>query len=317
MDYIINQIVFSNTFSLPAEVADTHLKLATPTQLKVAIYIFRNLSNGIDAAVIAKNLNFNEYDVNDALLYWVQAGVLIQKDAPAAISNINETLPKSAAKTHPHAIKPNLKDVGRRSAEDEDFSYLLREAQIKFGRLLKDNESITLLWLFDDEGMPVSLILMLLEYCISQNRFNISFIERTAAEWLNNGVLSIADADKYITKKAEAKSAWKIVEAAFGIEDRLPSEKELEASSKWILDWKYDFDILRLAYEKCVDSKSKFIMSYVSKLIENWHNSGYKTKTDVLSGEQSKSKPKSQSNNMATYDTDLIEKMLNEGYGKE
>ena len=61
--------------------------------------------------------------------------------------------------------------------------------------------------------------------------------------------------------------------------------------------------MLKLAYDTCVDSKSKFSFPYVAKIIENWHNNGYKTPNDIKDD-----KPK---NNTATYDIDLYEKMLN------
>ena len=60
-------------------------------------------------------------------------------------------------------------------------------------------------------------------------------------------------------------------------------------------------DILTAAYEECVNQKSKFSMSYVAKILENWHKNGDKPT-------ESKKETK---NNFATHDLDLFEKMLN------
>ena len=309
MEYTINIASFGNTHPLPEIIADNHLKLASHKQLKVILYVFRHLSATPGVSEIAAATEISEYDVEDALFYWIRAGVLVQKDVPNVVSE-QKASPKKV-KSAP--VKPTLRDVGRRANEDEKFRLLLNLAQEKFGRLLKDNDSITLLWLYDDEGMDISLILMLLEYCISQNKCTISYIERTAADWLNNNITSIADADKYITRKAQAKSAWKIVENAFGIEDRLPSSTELELSELWVLDWGFETDILRAAYEACVDAKSKFIMSYVKKVLEGWHNQGYKTAADIKPKE--KDNKSTRQNDMATYDADFIEEILKKGYG--
>lgn len=212
---------------------------------------------------------------------------------------------------------PTRKDVARRAVDDSRFAFLLQESQVKFGRLLKDNESRVLLWLYEDEGMEVSLILMLLEYAISENKCTISFIQRTAAEWLNNNIVTISDAEEYITALYKKKTAWKIVEAAFGIEDRLPSSKELEYSGKWINEWGFDRNILRLAYEICVDAKSKFSMAYVAKILESWNAAGIKTEAEA----KAKLLAKQNANNEKNFghtrqELDLIEQLINKGYGE-
>ena len=169
----------------------------------------------------------------------------------------------------------------------------------------------------EDMGMEVSLILLLIEYALSENKCNLSFIERTAVEWSGNGVTTIAEAEKYVAATYKKKTAWRVVEKAFGIEDRLASSKELENSDKWINAWGFKEDILRLAYEVCVDTKSKFSMQYVSKILDTWHTKGCKTAEDAkaLNEKQNSKKPKNKSD-YATYDIDLVEQMLNKGYGE-
>ena len=53
--------------------------------------------------------------------------------------------------------------------------------------------------------------------------------------------------------------------------------------------------MLRLAYEKCVDAKSKFIMAYTAKILEGWHASGFKSVEDVAANDNKKAEEKTQS----------------------
>lgn len=314
MEYKINPGVFGNVFTLPAAIADKHLKLASAAQLKVILYIFRHIADTPEKSVIAAELRLPENEVEDSILYWANCGILLSTAAEK-----ENTVPKNTEnvsakrKIKPAKIMPSREEVGKRAAENPAFKELLAEAQIKFGRLLKTSESSALLWLLEDEGMDISLILMLIEYAVSENRCNISFIERTATEWLNSGITTITDAERHIKSLYRKKTAWKVLEKAFGIDDRLPSEKELEYSQLWINEWGFDEKILKLAYDRCVDAKSKFIMSYTAKILEGWHKSGYKTDKDVLNGETDSRNGK---NNFATYDIDLVEEMLNKGYGE-
>ncbi|MBQ0083582.1 MAG: DnaD domain protein, partial [Clostridiales bacterium] len=312
MGYSINPAVFGSLFSLPADIADKHLKLASATQLKVILYLFRHLSELPTVESIANALRLDIGETEDALLYWSNSGIISLDEAKPQKPQKQKTeeKPKKAVR---QKLLPSREDVGIRAAQNPVFKELLDQAQIKFGRFLKTNESEALLWLLEDEGMDISVILMLFEYAAGENKLNISFIERTATAWLNAGVTTISDAERYIKEFYEKKTAWKVVEKAFGIEDRLPSEKELEYSKLWISDWKFDDKMLKAAYDKCVDTKSKFIMSYVAKILEGFHSKGYKTAEDIKAGEDKKP----EKNDYSGHDIASIEKMINKGYGEE
>ncbi len=310
MSFSINPQVFQNVFTLPSEVADKHLKLASATQIKVILYIFRHISDGCDKFMLSNTLNIHVDEVEDALLYWCSVGIL------NGDTNTFVPLPQEKKFIRSNIIKPSREEIAQRGAQNKQIQMLLQESQIKFGRILKNGEASTLVWLFDDAGMDVSLILMLIEYAVSENKCNISFIEKTAIDWLNAGVKNIADAEKHIADMYAKKTAWKLVQAAFGIDDRMASAKELDYAQLWINEWHLDRKMLRLAYERCVDAKSKFSMPYTAKILESWHNNGYRTDQDVIAGEEKKSVLKSDKNGYATYDIDLIEEMMNKGYGE-
>ena len=60
------------------------------------------------------------------------------------------------------------------------------------------------------------------------------------------------------------------------------------------------------AYEECVNTKSKFSFPYTAKIIESWHEKGFKTPKDIEKQEKTADKE-----DFAAYDIDLFEKMLN------
>ncbi len=307
MNYRLKSDAMSAPFMVPSSVVDKHLRLTGELQLKVLLFVLRNITCGIDPEHIAEGLCIPLSEVEDALLYWKQCGIL-ECDEPVV------TPQKSEKRVVLKTDKPSRTDVARRGFEDPKIMLLLREAQLKFGRNLKSNETSTLVWLYDDEGMDISLILMLLQYAVSENKKNISFIERTAAEWLESGIDSVSDAERYIADQAKKKLSWSMVQSAFSIEKRRPSEKELTLSDKWINEWKLSTDLLRLAYDTCVDAKSKFSFPYTAKILEQWNNKGIKTpddlkKTDNTSVAQPK-KSDGKKYAFAAYDLDLFEKML-------
>ena len=297
MDYYINPNMLTSVFTLPSAVVDRYLKLAKAEHIKVLLYIFRKMSVEMPVKEISDETDVSEYDVKEALLYWADSGIILPKENP--VNSLKTVKEKTVAKTE----KPSRADVARRGNEDEKIRYLLRETQLKLGRNLKSNEMNTLVWLYDDEGLDVSLILLIVQYAAAHNKANIRFIESTAVDWINKGIDSIAAADEELRKLSIGDKAWDVVCKAFGIERRKPSKKETELSFKWIDEWKLSEKTLVEAYEECVNQKSKFSFAYTAKILENWHENGFKKDE-----KQSKKDKKAE---FAAYDLDLYEKMLN------
>lgn len=302
MKYTVNTAIFGNTFAIPCDVADKSLKIATHTQLKVLLYFMRNISGGIDPQKISEALSLPIGEVEDALVFWQQRNILIGEKTP-------EPQPETVII---NSAMPSRADVIKRGLEDERLMFLLREAQLKFGRNLKQNESSLLVSLYDDHGMDASVILLLLGYAAREGKCNIAFVKKTATLWLNQGVETVTDAERLIADAAKQNLAWQIVQNAFGIEKRNPSAKESELSNLWINEWKISADMLKAAYDACVDAKTKLSMPYVAKIIESWHKAGYNTPDDINKKAKTEKVKPVNKRSFASYDIDLFEKMLDE-----
>ena len=190
------------------------------------------------------------------------------------------------------------------------ISFLLREAELKFRRSLRGNEMQTLVWLYSDYGMDISLILMLVEYAISETKANIGFIESTALIWIESGIDSITAAERYIEEQSQKKTAWSIISRIFGLDHRSPSTKELEFSYRWINEWKFKKDMLKEAYDKCIDAKGNISFSYINKILETWHKKDITTIEQITTKEKSPAKSKGKGS-FSTYDKALVDKLLN------
>ena len=300
MGYYLNPAELTAMFAVPASIVDKHIKLANPEQLKVLLWALRN-ANNFDATVVAEALRITPDAAIEAFDYWVNAGVLGKTDSPAVI--LETAAPKAPKKAIVStALKPNREEAAKRGLECPEIAFILRSAEQKFGRMLRQTEISTIVWLFDDQGLSASLILMIIEYAVAEGRANIGFIERTAIEWVNDGVLDVESAERRLIDMRRRKSAWHIVETTMGIEHRSPSKAELEAADKWITDWGYSRDIIRAAYELCVDTTSKFSFAYIKKIMEGWHKEGVKTLEDIENIKVKKTTAKTDANKTDKYD---------------
>lgn len=273
MEYYITPSELKNTFPVPEAVVKKHFKLATETQLRVLLCALCYLEWDFDAQKIAEALSMPAEAVKEALDFWADVK-LIGRTAAAP-----EAAPaKAVAGT---TIKPSRAEVAQRGLESPEIVFLLNEAQQKFGRALRQNEASTLVWLYDENGMELSLLLMLLEYAASTGSMNISFIERTALRWINNGIASVADAEQEIVQMNLRRSAYGVVAAAMNLHLPRPSEELLQWSYTWVKEWGYDKEILQKAYDECINNTSEFNLKYIKKVLESWHKSGVKTAADL------------------------------------
>lgn len=300
MDFALNQEHFLNMFAVPTVVADKHLKLSNEAQLKVLLYILKNGAHNFDINSATKATGIGERDINDSITYWINNGVFVAVEAKT------EPAPAEKKTAVINIQKPSRDEITKRGIEDENIAFLLQQAQIKFGRMLKQNEASTLVWLYDNEGLNVSVILMIIEYALSEDRLTAGFIEQTAVKWINDGVTDVRSADKQIVKMRNESQAWKTVCAVMGIEKRKPSKKEMEAVMLWVSEWKFSREMLKAAYDECIDHTQKYSWQYINSILSAWHKNGIKSLDEL--GKKSVKKPIN--TEKESYSIDEIEKIL-------
>ena len=300
MGYFINPAALMPFFAVPCSLADKHLKLASPDAVRVLLFVLRNSDKEIVPEDIAEFFKMDTYDVCDCLDYWVSTGVIGSEQKKEAVKE-----EKSVKTVRAKAIKPTRAEIARRGAESEKVRFLLSEAQMKFARPLSENESATLLWLLDDAGVDVSLILMAAQFSAQKGKCNIREIEKTCLDWADNSVTTIAEAEERIALLNRQETAWRMLTAVCGIEKRNPSTKERQTCDLFVNEWGFSREMIKAAFDVCVDATGKFSLRYMKKVLSKWHKEGFKTV------EQTKGAAKQPKKSTATYDMDAFLKKLN------
>lgn len=309
-EFYVNPAKFAAAFAVPAEVVDRHIRLAGSAQLKVLLYMLRHGGAGIQD--LATALNLAAPDVHDCLQYWLEAGIVLkagepaaQPQAPAAESaGTGEKKPPARLKaTH----LPTREEIARRGAESKEIAYLLGEAQLRFGRIINYSEAATLIWLHDYEGLPVAVILMIIEYALSQGRGTIKYIEKIGMDWASKEINTLQKAEAHLVELAARSKAWSKVAGVFGIEQRRPSAREEEYALRWVETWGFSREMLRAAYERCVDATTKLSLPYINKILEKWHKNNWKKPEQI---EADTAPEKKQAKRESSLDLDEIEDLI-------
>ena len=306
MNFRIKAEKLGTAFMIPSEIVDKNIKLAGALQLKVILYAYRHMSDGFTAEKISEVLSVSLEDVEDALNFWCELGLMEsdRKEQNTPIKDVKSPPPK--------VVKPTRGEVARRGLESGEIAFMLSEAQIKFGRTLKQSESSVLVWLYDDLGLSAAVILMVIEYALQAGKCNVGYIEKVGRDWAQSGVDSIMAAENKITQLGNERLYWNVMRSAFGLDMRAPSESETKLANTAVGEWKMEKALLKKAYDICVDQIGKYRASYIKTVLTAWHKKGIST-VEELNKESENAKPNARQNKTSydTYDISKLSDMIN------
>ena len=320
MSYSVNPAVFKSIFAVPTDIVDKHIRLANGDQLKVLLWILRNSTENPDIDEMCKALKMNKSDASDYLQYWVLTGVLSENGeiitpAPVVETKKEETvIIKEEKKPEIPVIsvtpsKPSSREILDRIDESPEIGHLFNEAQQMLGKTIGYDGQCTLLLLHDHYGLPTEVLFMMIDYCVSIGKSNYAYLEAVGKDWGLREIDTLEKAAEQITILKNSNAIWKEFAQNAGITNPRPTVKQTEYLRKWNSEWKFNINMILLAYEEMANHTSKLSMAYIDKILMNWYNNGYKTSEDVAKAseeQKDKTKPveKAKSGIEASYDLD-------------
>lgn len=309
MAYTINPAVFGSMFAVPSQVVDNNIKLASASQLKTLLWVFRHASDSIDPAVISKEINYAVSDVCDALTVLCEWGVINSDSAPVVRMPSPETPVPSAEekKELPELtpVKPTNEQIIARCKENPEIRHMFSDIAKLLGRTIGYDSECILLMMHDQYGLPVEVIYMLVDHCVSIGKGNLSYIAKVGKTWGENEIDTIEKADEQIKILNSCISLWKKFAQMAGIQNPRPTSSQSAYLRTWSVDMKFSIEMIFLAYEEMMDHSGKISFAYMNKVLANWHQKGLKTPDDVEKDKQNfrdSKKKKTDSDTATSYD---------------
>lgn len=319
MSYSVNPLLFKSIFAVPTELVDKHIRLANEHQLKVLLWILRNQPDAPNIDEMCKALKIDRSDAEDYLQYWILTGVIKADDpkpnSKTHIENFeqiepqkeeikietNHSLPEPAV-----ASKPSSVEIAKRIDESPEIGHLFNEAQQKLGKTIGYDGQCTLLSVHDHYGLPIEVLFMLIDYCVSVGKTNYAYIEAVGRDWGTREIDTLDKAAQQISLLRKANGLWKEFSEAVGIKTPRPTTKQIEFLRRWSDEWKFSLDMIILAYEEMANHTGSLSFGYINKVLMNWHSKGFKTPADVekfeLQNKESSASRKSSNSSSASYD---------------
>jgi len=181
---------------------------------------------------IAETLDMLESDVHNAWKYWEKLG-LIKINNSSDNFDVEFLDLKESIKEEPPLItqsKPTYhpKELDIYINNNSEISHLYKITEEKLGKPLSSNDASTLFGFYDWLRLPVEVIILMLEYCVSIEKRNMRYIEKVAIDWADRGIDDAHKAEAHL-KQLESKNNYlSLIKSSFGIinRDLVPTEKK-------------------------------------------------------------------------------------------
>lgn len=296
MYYQINWQKCGNMFAVPQKLISS-INVFDENSLKVALYIFSHPKKA-EVDILCNELNLTQKQMKQALL-------VLEKQGIVELSEKEEK--RKILKT---PLKLKKEEFNKIVDSEEAVKFLLDETQQILGRTLTHSEASTFVELHKFYGLDIDVILMILSYCLSLKKDNISYIQKVAIDWAKRGITNHQEAEEYLQTLEIEDECAKVVKQLFGITGRTMTKKERQFSASWISDMKFELNMIVDAFERCIQNLGKISFPYINKVLVSWHKKGYTTLLDVQREEETQMKMSAMEE--SSFDLNDLEELLNQ-----
>lgn len=285
-----------NTTPIPNEIIDKHIANTKPEFILVYLYGQRHSRKPRKLDETAEDLGLREEDVLAAWDYWEKAGLARTAEAmdgqgsvfePAAerppdtdapYSQLELNIPENEPVRSADKPSYSTEEIERVALKCDDVRYLFKMAEKVMGKALTYNDMNMLLGFHDWLELPVQVIEVLLDYCVSNNHRSGRYLEKVAMDWADNGITTVDEAEAYIKT---FNTDYREIMKSFGMSRRDPSPKETAFMRKWLRELHMPLELITEACGRSVIQTGGPKFSYADKILINWYENEVKTLADA------------------------------------
>ncbi len=120
---------------------------------------------------------------------------------------------------------------------------------------------------FDEDVMYT-----LFKYCHDNNTFHKSYIEAVASNWHRRGIQNFFDLEKYFEEMSQVRGIKGTIIKKLRLRRAL-TEYENEFVEKWVIEYKYNMEVIEIALKKTV-GKTNPDFRFLNNVLKKWYELG-------------------------------------------
>lgn len=271
---------------------DFYMPSANGEFVKIYLYLLRHASGkgtALDLSSIADAFNCTEADIQRALRYWKNCGVLdVVFDGKGNLQEIAFYPPKEKAASLQETAVTLEKPISSNFAlapdkikelkNNDEVRQLLFIAEQYLGKNLSPTDMQTLLYLYDEVKLSSDLLEYLIEYCVSKGSTSMAYIKKVGLAWAEQNITTVTEAKE--ETNLYNKNYFTILRA-FGIKNRNPLDKEIQYMNLWLNQYGFTLEVISEACNRTVLATGKASFSYADSILESWFKKGVHHLSDI------------------------------------
>lgn len=272
-------ILYSDTL-LPDIFITEYMPMMNPESLKVYIYCLFLSKYGKNASVeeFAKNLGMDVNKVKDCISNLENLGVLTWKLDGIVLHDLKEKEIKKMYRLKSTSSPEEAVNNFDKNKKRNEIIYTINNSF--FQGVMSPSWYTDIDAWFDRYKFDEDVMLALFQYCYDHKGLVKAYIEKVAESWKLRNIRNSFDLDNYSIEQKKFKDVRGAIIKKLKLGRNL-TEYEDAYVEKWVMDYKYNFDIIELALKKTT-AKSNPNFNYINSIITDWYNNGLKTKEEIM-----------------------------------
>lgn len=303
----------TGVISIPESVMSGCLSRASKTDLCVLITLAATQKDDLDDEQVSALLKISMAELNSSVAFWRGAGIIACED-----EKVDSPPPKKGKKTQVSEIKDTDKSQQKIPDEDKnqneeakekrpqkvlapaiemprynteqiikfmethkDMSELLDACQQTLGKIFNPAESSALIGMKDYLNMDSDYILLLMADCAKKNKKSLNYIEKLAISLHDAEITTYQALEEHLAMIDYLAEKETKIRSIFGINKRALSVKEKECFARWLTEFKYDIDIIDMAYNITINSIHEPSVPYTNAILDRWNAENLRTTEDI------------------------------------
>ncbi len=257
--------ITGETFAVPQLVLN-QLQRGDENLIRVALYILTTRST--DPADIARALRLKSVAAAQrALDFWYGAG-LLEHAEPAG----------PAPEAPVRAPRMTSAEVAAASSRDPQIAALMDECQQLFGGDVSQGGGSLLVSLYCNDKIPLDTLLLAAAYSVQEGHRSAKYIERVVLRWRESGIVTGADAERYLHLLEKRRENEKQVAEVLGCDAALFTSAERRIIAGWFEEFGYDISMVQ---EAVLYAEGKNTVRYINGIFKSWYSKGWRNLRDV------------------------------------
>lgn len=272
-------ILFSDT-SVPDIFVSEYMPSMDGDCVKVYLHclFLSKYNKSISTEELSKKLGMDSDKIKQSFTYLESVGVLTWKEDSILLTDLKEKEVNKMYRLKTTSTPSEAALSSERNKRRNDIIYAINNNF--FQGVMSPSWYTDIDAWFDRYKFDEDVMFALFQHCYDHKGLSKNYIVKVADSWHSKSIRNAFDLDNYSIDYQRFKDVRLKIIKKLKL-DRNLTEYENEYVEKWVMDFKYDFEIIELALKKTT-GKTNPTMKYIDAIICEWNKNGLKTKDEVI-----------------------------------